>query len=71
MSLDGVCGDIPDFEEIRICVESTTPLPPGYSQAAWVNNNPGAWTVVPIPPALYLFGSGLLGLVGVARRKRA
>ena len=26
-------------------------------------------TVVPIPPALYLFGSGLLGLIGVARKK--
>jgi len=32
------------------------------------------WTisgsVVPVPPALYLFGSGLLGLVGMARRKK-
>ena len=27
--------------------------------------------VVPIPAAVWLFGSGLLGLVGVARRKRA
>jgi hypothetical protein len=26
---------------------------------------------VPIPPAVWLFGSGLLGLVGVARRKKA
>jgi hypothetical protein len=26
---------------------------------------------VPIPPALWLFGSGLLGLVGIARRKKA
>jgi hypothetical protein len=25
-------------------------------------------TVVPLPPALYLFGSGLIGLAGVARR---
>jgi len=28
-------------------------------------------TVVPVPAAVWLFGSGLLGLVGVARRKRA
>lgn len=28
-------------------------------------------TAVPIPPALFLFGSGLLGLVGMARRKQA
>ena len=27
--------------------------------------------VVPIPPALWLFGSGLLGLIGIARRKKA
>ena len=30
-----------------------------------------AHTVVPVPAAVWLFGSGLLGLVGVARRKRA
>lgn len=28
-------------------------------------------SAIPIPPALYLFGSGLLGLVGIARRKKA
>ena len=28
-------------------------------------------TIVPIPSALWLFGSGLLGLVGIARRKKA
>jgi len=27
--------------------------------------------LVPVPPALWLFGSGLLGLVGIARRKKA
>lgn len=27
--------------------------------------------VVPVPPAVWLFGSGLLGLVGIARRKKA
>lgn len=29
------------------------------------------FTVVPIPAAAWLFGSGLLGLVGIARRKKA
>jgi hypothetical protein len=26
---------------------------------------------IPIPSAIWLFGSGLLGLIGIARRKRA
>jgi len=28
------------------------------------------YTVVPVPAAVWLFGSGLIGLVGVARRKK-
>lgn len=28
-------------------------------------------SAVPVPPAVWLFGSGLIGLVGVARRRRA
>jgi hypothetical protein len=31
----------------------------------------GEWTVVPVPAAAWLFGSGLLGLVGMARRKKS
>lgn len=31
----------------------------------------GAVTVVPVPAAAWLFGSGLLGLAGIARRKTA
>jgi len=31
----------------------------------------GSVTAVPVPAAVWLFGSGLLGLVGVARRKKA
>jgi hypothetical protein len=27
------------------------------------------WAVVPVPAAIWLFGSGLIGLIGVARRK--
>ena len=30
-----------------------------------------AYGVVPVPAAVWLFGSGLLGLVGIARRRRA
>jgi hypothetical protein len=41
-------------------------------------DNMGAWAVhdgnisaVPVPAAMWLFGSGLLGLIGMARRKKA
>ena len=37
---------------------------------AWVYNTPGNWEVVPIPPAVWLFGSGLIGLIGIARRRK-
>ncbi len=43
-----------------------------YIAGADVYNSPGSsgtWSVVPIPAAVWLFGSGLLGLIGVARRK--
>ena len=34
--------------------------------SVWVGNS----AVVPVPAAVWLFGSGLIGLVGIARRKR-
>ena len=58
------------------------PLPPGGTcpgtpdaniedcnllTSVWVG---GGTAVVPVPAAVWLFGSGLIGLVGVARRKR-
>jgi len=39
----------------------------GYSA---VPSMVGVTTVVPVPAAVWLFGSGLIGLVGVARRKK-
>ena len=44
-----------------------TVSPGGPTGAAYA----GAASVVPVPAAVWLFGSGLLGLVGVARRKAA
>lgn len=39
------------------------------SQFAWAVH-PGYVTAVPVPAAVWLFGSGLLGLIGMARRKQ-
>ena len=38
-----------------------------------IKSSPGTWTVssVPIPSAIWLFGSGLLGLIGIAKHKKA
>ena len=33
--------------------------------------SPGSWSVVPIPAAVWLFGSGLIGLIGLVRRKQS
>ena len=38
---------------------------PGNTGSMWVNI-----AAVPIPAAVWLFGSGLLGLIGIARRKK-
>jgi len=56
----------------------------GDFELTWVNHSGSGWlhkditvtlsgylTTVPVPAAVWLFGSGLLGLVGVARRKKA
>jgi hypothetical protein len=34
------------------------------------NSTGGGTTAVPVPPAVWLFGSGVLGLVGVSRRRK-
>lgn len=50
----------------------------GLTGAMDVDSQAFAWAVhtgdvsaVPVPAAIWLFGSGLLGLVGIARRKKA
>lgn len=39
--------------------------------SGWIAGGYPPQSVVPVPPAVWLFASGLLGLVGIARRKRA
>jgi len=43
----------------------------GISQSDWavIGDTPGSWTVVPIPAAFYLFGSGLLCIISIASKR--
>ena len=58
------CSYMPDGENPVIPVNRTN---------AWALDivNVASAGVVPVPAAAWLFGSGLLGLVGIARRRRA
>ena len=54
----------------------TTPCPVDTATINFIGNfanetNVGTWHIqaVPVPAAVWLFGSGLIGLIGVARRK--
>lgn len=49
-------------------LDGVTPLEFSYETVDFTLYNP---TVVPVPAAVWLFGSGLLGLIGIARRKKA
>lgn len=44
---------------------------PGFGGAAYTLHLEGVVSAVPVPAAVWLFGSGLIGLAGVARRKKA
>lgn len=46
-------------------------LTPGSANIAGSGDCSAAVSAVPVPAAVWLFGSGLLGLVGVARQRRA
>ena len=68
----GACGDGDAYT-----LDYSAVVPPGDPSgfggvlyAVHLEGNISA-AVVPVPAAVWLFGSGLLGLVGVARRKRA
>ena len=55
---------------------SFLPAPVAYEGSGWSSNYRLTYSVkfdstVPIPPSIWLFGSGFLGLIAVARRKTA
>lgn len=54
-------------------IENDSGFPVGYATVNWDSTITIAYTyaAVPVPAAVWLFGSGLLGLIGMARRKKA
>jgi hypothetical protein len=50
--------------------ETFATLPEGEQTTAQIYASISALTPVPVPAALWLFGSGLIGLAGLARRKK-
>jgi hypothetical protein len=52
-------------------IDYTTPAGDPIQLARLIDNIVFDVAVVPIPASVWLFGSGLLGLVGMARRKKA
>ena len=65
-TLGGVQSDI--YDSGRIVSFSADPITNIDGSGEFIFS---AAAVVPIPPAVWLFGSGLLGLIGIARRKKA
>ena len=61
-------SDTQGFDELRVAAQGSEPLP-GFGNFQAIAIDDLRAQVVPIPSAVWLFGSGLLGLIGVARRK--
>jgi len=56
-----------NFDVAFLCSQNTACAAAGQTYAL---SHAAGYTVIPVPAAAWLFGSGLLGLVGVARRRK-
>jgi len=75
---DGVaqvtCGvDCGDGDTYTLVYSATVPAgdPSNFGTTKYLLNLTGTISAVPVPAAVWLFGSGLVGLAGVARRRKA
>jgi len=69
------CDDLCTFRGSRIFLPgwlsvTGAPIDP-ETDATFARFTPHTPSAVPVPPAVYLFGSGLMGLASIARRSRA
>ena len=69
------CGNCGDGDAFTLDYSATVPNgdPSGFGGVIYELHMTGTIEAgaVPVPAAVWLFGSGLLGLVGVARRKKS
>ncbi len=77
-ALFGVNGAPEDFDSVGLNILASRSVTTGKGGNAVTTNyvlaahwDAATLTAVPVPAAVWLFGSGLLGLAGVARRKAA
>ena len=61
-------GDSVSITSLNTIAVNWTASTPGDYVRVLTDFSPGA--VVPVPAAVWLFGSGLIGLIGIARRKK-
>jgi len=59
------------FHDVHIIWATSAPSPVPISGSFGIEFESSVGKVVPIPPAFWLLGSGLLGLISIARRKTA
>lgn len=71
LSFDALTQGATTLEASATVGDLTEGFPLASGGFAEVIYTPGSVEVVPLPAAVWLFGSGLLGLIGVARRKTA
>ena len=66
------CGACGDGDAYTLDYAAHVPLndPSNFGGSVYLLHLEGVISKVPVPAAVWLFGSGLLGLVGVARRKK-
>ena len=61
--------DLSDFSRFALRLQTVGPAPNGGGGSSKLVS--GGPTPVPVPSAALLFGTGLLGLIGIARRKKS
>jgi hypothetical protein len=69
MEIYGDSGD--DSQTLLTTLAFSVPMEQGDTIRMFAEGEARAESVVPVPAAVWLFGSGLLGMIGIARRRKA